>query len=92
MYISNQNGGGFTGTKIGDHNLGGAAATLFTQEINSDIENGKIKPNAPPAQLYDLKTDPFEKKNVYYEHPKVVIELQTLLNDAINVKKSTRPK
>ena len=25
--------------------------------VNSDIENGKIKPNAPPAQLYDLEAD-----------------------------------
>lgn len=91
VYISAQGGGGFQGTKIGEHTLGGAAATLLTQEKNSDIENGKIKPNAPPAQLYDLESDPYQTKDVYYEYPQIVKELQDLLHQAIEVNKSTRP-
>lgn len=92
VYISAQNGGGFRGTKIGEHDLGGAAATLLTYEKNSDIENGKIKPDAPPAQLYDLENDPYQTKDVYYEHPEVVKELKELLHQAMEVQTSTRTK
>lgn len=90
MYISGQGGGGFTGVNTGDHTLGGAAATLFTGQKNSDIVNGKIKPGAPPAQLYNLKDDPGQKENVYDRYPKVVKELKELLHQAVEVKKSTR--
>lgn len=83
MYISSQSGGGFTGTKIGEHTLGGAAAHLLTKQVNSDIENGKIKPDAPPAQLYDLESDPTQKRNVYNEHPEIVNELKALLQKTI---------
>lgn len=83
MYISSQDGGGFTGTKIGEHTLGGAAAHLLTKQANSDIENGKIKPDAPPAQLYDLDSDPTQKRNVYNEHPEIAKELKALLEETI---------
>ena len=29
----------------------------FAGSVNSDIENGRIKKNVPPAQLYDLGSD-----------------------------------
>ena len=37
--------------------------------------------NAPdaPGQLYNLETDPGETKNLYYECPEIVKELQGLL-------------
>lgn len=91
VYISGQGGGGFDGKKIGEHALGGAPATLFTHEKNSDIINGKIKPDAPPAQLYNLETDPYQSTDVYYEYPEVVKELEALLHDALEVRSSTRP-
>ena len=41
---------------------------ILTKHVNSDIENGKLKADAPPAQLYDLEKDviqPFlDKSNV----------------------------
>ena len=92
MYISGQGGGGFQGTKIGEHTLGGPPAFLLTGQQNSDIENGKIKPGAPPAQLYDLEADPAQKYNVYNKYPKVVKAMEKLLDEAINKKQSTRPQ
>lgn len=84
VYISAQNEGGFNGKNIGDHNLGGAAAHLLTGQVNSDIENGKIKEDAPPAQLYNLDTDPYQKTNVYLKYPEVVSELEQLLENELN--------
>lgn len=84
MYISSQGSGGFPGTKIGGHTLGGAAAHKLTKQVNSDIRNGKIKADAAPAQLYDLETDPAQKRNVYDEHPEKARELQALLDKTLN--------
>lgn len=42
-----------------------------------------------PGQLYDLKNDPGETKNLYDEHPDMVKELKQLLDDA---KKSGRTR
>ena len=90
MYISAKGGGGFTDSKVGAHAFGGPGAFPFTGEINSDIANGKIKPDAPPAQLYNLEEDLYEKNNVYNEHPEVVKELKSLLHEVLNSEKSRR--
>jgi arylsulfatase A len=79
MHIGAQGSGGFTGSKPSDHAWGGAPAAAFAGSKNSDIENGKIKPGAPPAQLYDLDADLFQTKNLYREYPEVVKELSALL-------------
>jgi len=79
MYIGAQGGGGFTAAKRGAHAFGGPAAVTFTGRENSDIENGRIKRNASPAQLYDLEHDLTQTKNVYSQHPDVVKELSELL-------------
>lgn len=92
VYISAQEGGGFDGTAIGDGRLGGAAAFLLTGQQNSDIENGRVKPDAPPAQLYDLENDPWQTTNLYNKYPEVVNELQELLSAAIKTETSTRPE
>jgi arylsulfatase A len=42
-------------------------------------ENGKIKKDAPPAQLYDLEADVNQTKNLYNEYPEVVQEMKALL-------------
>jgi arylsulfatase A-like enzyme len=79
MYIGARGGGGFDDSQKGAHAFGGAAAFPFTKRVNSDIQNGRIRKDAPPAQLYDLATDPYQEKNVYRDHPKVVKELEALL-------------
>lgn len=83
VYIGAQNEGGFGGRKIGEHTLGGAAAHLLTGQKNSDIENGKVKEDAAPAQLYDLQKDPYQTTNVYSQYPDVVEKMRELLEQEI---------
>ncbi len=77
MFIDAQGHGGFSQTNVGDHGFGGPAAHLFTGHVNSDIESGKIKPDAPKAQLYNLKIDPTQKVNVIREHPQIAAEMRS---------------
>lgn len=80
VYIPAQDEGGFRGKKIGDHLLGGAAAFKLTGQTNSDFTaDGELKPDAPPAQLYDLEADPHQATNVYNEHPDVVAQLDAIV-------------
>ncbi len=79
MYIPGRGSGGFGGRKPGDHTFAGPPAVSFVGSVNSDIENGKIKPAAPPAQLYDLEADVHQTQNVHNQYPEVVQELKTLL-------------
>lgn len=79
MYIAAQGSGGFTAAKRGAHAFGGPAAISYAGYENSDIENSKVKADAPPAQLYDLETDLKQTTNLYQEHPEVVAEMKALL-------------
>ena len=90
MYIPAQGEGGFGGTEIGQHAFAGAAATKLTGQVNSDIENGAIRSDAPPVQLYDLEADPSQTVNVYEQHPDVAAELADLLQQIIHEQSSSR--
>ena len=79
IYIGAKGGGGFTAKRIGEHLLGGPAAHRLTGQVNSDIAGGKLKPDAPPAQLYDLATDPHQRTNVHDERSKVAGEMKAFL-------------
>ena len=79
VYLAAQGEGGFQQKNAGDHCLGNAGALRFTGQVNSDIHNGKIRADAPPAQLYDLEQDPSQTTNVYHQHPELVKKLHTLL-------------
>ena len=91
MYIPKQGSGGFTGKRPGDHTFAGPPAVTFVGSANSDIEDGKIKSDAPPAQLYDLESDVRQTRNVYHEHPDVVRELSALLNKHQAIPRGRRP-
>jgi arylsulfatase A-like enzyme len=89
MYIPAQGEGGFGGTHVGEHTFAGAAAAAFTGTVNSDIEDGKIREDAPPAQLYNLDDDLSETQNLYNQHPEIVAELRALLNETMRAGRST---
>ncbi|MEO2015843.1 MAG: arylsulfatase [Fuerstiella sp.] len=91
MFIAAQGSGGFTAAKRGGHAFGGPAAISYAGYVNSDIENGRIKPDAPPARLYDLEADLPQTKNLYREHPEVVREMQALLAQYRSPSSKTRP-
>lgn len=76
VYIPAQGAGGFQGGKPGDHLFSDAAALPFTAGKHSDYKDGKILPEAAPAQLYDLEADPGQERNVFADHPEVVKELE----------------
>lgn len=49
--------------------------------VNSDYTaDGKLKPDSPPGQLYDLASDLGETRNVYREHPETVARLRKLFD------------
>jgi|TARA_B110000495_G_C23036304_1_gene619047 arylsulfatase A len=81
MYISAQGSGGFRGKLETDYERGGPGAHLLTKHVNSDIENGRYKTDAPPAQLYDLDADLLQTTNLYNNHPEVARELKALLEE-----------
>jgi arylsulfatase A len=91
MYIPAKSDGGFNGSKPSDHAWGGAAVTTLVNTPNSDIVNGKIKPGAPPAQLYRLDTDVNQTTNLYKEKPEVVSEMDALLKASRKATAPTRP-
>ncbi|MEM7144678.1 MAG: sulfatase-like hydrolase/transferase [Verrucomicrobiota bacterium] len=91
IYIPAQGSGGFTAAKRGAHAFGGPAAVTYAGFDNSDIENGTIKADAPPAQLYDLENDLTQTKNLFREHPEVVKDLKTLLESYAPLEKQLDP-
>jgi len=82
MFIPAKSDGGFTGSKPGQHAWGGAAVTTLVGTPNSDIKNGKIIDGAPPAQLYDLKADVRQTKNLYYDHSALANEMAEAIKKA----------
>lgn len=78
MYVGAQGAGGFTGGP-GEHAAGGPRSTSFVGNVNSDIVDGEIRKDAPPAQLYDLDADVNQTTNLYNEYPEVVLEMEALL-------------
>ena len=78
VYIPMQGSGGFT-KGPGANGAGGPKCISFVGSKNSDIENGRIKKDAPPAQLYDLEADVRQTKNLYREYPEVVKEMEKQL-------------
>lgn len=84
MFIGAQAGGGFTMKNPGDHGFGGPPALKFAGEVNSDVVDGKLKPDAPPQQLYNLEKDLYQAVNVIRESPDVAREMKDMLDRIVN--------
>jgi len=87
LYISAKGAGGFTGSKPDDHAWGGPPAVEMVGGVNSDIENGKLKKDAPNSQLYDMETDFNQTKNVVKDFPEVAAEMKKELAAKLNTYK-----
>lgn len=92
IYIGAKGGGGFTTPNVGSHTFGGAGAFNFTNQVNSDIVDGKIKQNAPEEQLYDLEKDPFQSNNLYYDFPDIVNEMRKRVAELLNSQRTAPTK
>ena len=79
VYIPLRGAGGFQGKKLGEHLFSGAAALPFAGKRNSDVVSGKYKRGAPPAQLYDLESDPFQTTNLYIRESDIARKLDAML-------------
>ncbi|WP_300435554.1 arylsulfatase [Christiangramia sp.] len=79
VYISGKGGGGFGPRKEDQSAFGGPEALLFAGQQNSDITEGEIRGNAPPAQLYNLKEDISQSYNLYEEQPQIIKEMKDSL-------------
>lgn len=84
MYIPAQSDGGFKGSKPNHHAWGGAAVAALVDTPNSDIVNGKISKNAPPAQLFDMEADINQTVNLYHQYPEVVEQMAAALSEYKN--------
>lgn len=80
LFIPARGAGGFQGKKVGNHLLSDEYALPFTGQRNSDVADGRIRADAPPAQLYDLDRDPGQARNVYAEHRAVAAELAAVVS------------
>lgn len=90
MYIPARGSGGFTGKNPGEHTFAGPPAVSFVGAANSDIEDGRIRKDAPPAQLYDLEADPKQMQNLHHKYPDKVKELSLLL-ESYRLQPAKRP-
>ncbi|MEM6842243.1 MAG: arylsulfatase [Bacteroidota bacterium] len=88
MYIGAQGSGGYDNKRDTEYVRGGPGAHLLTKQVNSDIENGQFKPEAPAAQLYDLETDLSQATNVYYQYPDRVAEMNAQLEHYKNLERT----
>lgn len=77
VYIPDQGEGGFQGQQPGSHTFGGYPALVFSGRTHSDLnDEGTLRENAPPAQLYNLREDPYQTTNLHAEYPEVVRALE----------------
>jgi arylsulfatase A-like enzyme len=85
VFIPGRGDGGF-----GDHRGGPWAAALGGQ-VNSDLgPDGRIRPDAPDEQLYNLQDDRTQTRNVIQDHPDVARHMRDRLRE-LTTSAQTRP-
>ncbi len=83
VYIPQQGEGGFGGKIWGNGGaLGGVGAIPYTKQVNSDYDaEGKLIEGSPEAQLYNLRSDPFQSTNVIRENQALATQLDAKLKE-----------
>ncbi len=81
IYIPAQGAGGFSASNWGAHGLGSEASTKYTGRVNSDLLNGKVRKDAPKAQLYNLKDDMYQTTNVIEKYPEIAKQMAAKLKE-----------
>lgn len=92
LYIPTQGSGGLTAPETPGKPWSQPYAKMgFT---NSDIDSaGQLKPDAPAAQLYDLKKDPGEHSNIVAQHPDIAAKMRKRIEELKLIKgKPIKPK
>ncbi|MFR9649213.1 MAG: arylsulfatase [Rikenellaceae bacterium] len=79
VYIPGQGNGGWGGGRRGTHIFGGPGAIAYAGRENSDLKDGKIREDAPAAQLYNLAQDPNQTVNVIEKYPEIAEKMQAEL-------------
>jgi arylsulfatase A len=92
MYIGARAAAGSPDPSPSDHAWGGPPAVLSSAASTATSKNGRLKKDAPPAQLYDLEADVNQTRNLYNEYPEVVKEMSALLATYAPPKQSLGPK
>ncbi|MFM7752272.1 MAG: sulfatase family protein [Opitutaceae bacterium] len=76
VYLSAQGDGGFAGGR------GGPGSVAFSGRLNSDITpDGRLRPDAPPDQLYHLGEDPGQTTNRVRRNPEEAARLRALMGE-----------
>ncbi len=69
----------------------GLFGTFYLEQMgftNSDYTGNTLRPDAPPAQLYNLAQDPGQSVNVYERHPEIAAQLDVRLKEIMRQAKS----
>ncbi|MFI3306432.1 MAG: arylsulfatase [Rikenellaceae bacterium] len=90
VYIPKRANGGWNNNKPSVNAWGGPLAIEWAGRVNSDIEGGKVKPDAPKAQLYNLKEDLTQTTNVINDYPEIVAQMESRLHEILSAEQ-TRP-
>jgi arylsulfatase A-like enzyme len=69
----------------------GSGGNRYSQGVLKPFALPETAPDAP-GQLYNLSTDPGETKNLYFEHPEIVRELKTRLEEYKSSGRSVPPR
>lgn len=89
VYIPTQGSAGVTTNPRMDWAVQFADLGLENSDYNAD---GTIKPDAPDAQLYNLRADPRQSRNVILEYPEKATELAAKFHEIKNSKATAAPQ
>jgi len=70
---------------------GGLFGTFYLEQMgyaNSDFDGNTLRPDAPPAQLYNVREDLAQTTNLYHQHPEIVAFLDARFREIMRQNRS----